>query len=768
MSYRRRRFSRFSPSGQNVFSSSNSYSQSEPYALCFYLYVGFENVDNKFVLDEASDALKLFLRCAKKLQKLERLKAIIENEIAELIEQKQLTKIEKSDSSIAYEEDKEFSIRFSMNGDAITELVVNLCRVFYASQKPIFSAIINSVIFKNSRDNKISYTLSLTKKMRKNIFDISATQFLVDQVKLSENEARYILLQSRFSSNQFLNDAFCSLADLNDERQNNVSAMIGVSQNELRAMLRSDQKIRTFGFLDEDKEFDSTLNDCIEAQTIEPFFSDLLKPLDCSDAYSLDSFSVKPESLEVCLDLLNGKNPVSILFYGKPGSGKTELAKTLGKISGKHVYVFKNETENDRCILNRLMCLLSMDRDDALFIVDEADSILQTIKFTFFSMTPTLDKGTINSMLEHSKNKAIFIINHVGQIDMSTRRRFTFSIQFEAMPESMLRAIAKSKLAPLAISNNAKENLISLFNQYHLTGASVDNIVKVIDGMQSADEDLLLRKAQTVMKENATLLEGKTKMRETVKSEYDTSVLNINVDVQKIIEMVQNATKFAEKNKTSESGIRMLFYGLSETGKTELARYIAGQLGKHIVLKRASDILGKYVGENEANIRSAFTEAENSNAILLFDEADSFFSDRNNAEYTWERTLVNEFLTQMEEFSGILICTTNLRNIMDPAMQRRFHLLVEFKPMKRDGIQKMMSRYFSSLAFSEKQIADLEDMKTVTPGDFGVLADRMRFMNDDDVNAPYVFDELKNMQAEKKKRERGDFDTDHRIGFVGE
>ena len=99
----------------------------------------------------------------------------------------------------------------------------------------------------------------------------------------------------------------------------------------------------------------------------------------------------------------------------------------------------------------------------------------------------------------------------------------------------------------------------------------------------------------------------------------------------------------------------MLFYGLSGTGKTELARYIAEKLNKKICLKRVSDIMSPYVGENEQNIAKAFSEAEASGDVLLFDEADSFFSNRQDAVRSWERTLVNEFLTQMEEFNGILI-----------------------------------------------------------------------------------------------------------------
>lgn len=156
------------------------------------------------------------------------------------------------------------------------------------------------------------------------------------------------------------------------------------------------------------------------------------------------------------------------------------------------------------------------------------------------------------------------------------------------------------------------------------------------------------------------------------------SVLNTSVEAEKIVKMIENAKRFSEKNKGSESGVRLLFYGVSGTGKTEFARYIADKLGKKINVKRVSDIFGCFVGDNEKNIAQAFREAEASGDILLFDEADSFFSDRENAHQTWERNTVNEFLTQMEEFSGILICTTNLKQILDPAINRRFHILCEF------------------------------------------------------------------------------------------
>jgi len=753
---RRRRFRR-----ARKINSSITFTKDEPYAICFYLYNLFEEKSNSSIINDNEEAIKLFLAHTENLGKTGRLKNVLKEELHNLEKHNHIKPLttppseemvfEDADIPYFYEQDKKVE-RAMRHFDNANEVTVDLHRVLYCSDKPVFSSIINTVIFGKDDEYSLTSNLNLTKKHKDAIFDVSKTKFLIDNVNLSEDEARYILMQCRFDTNE---DLHCLTRNCENELRNSLPDMLGITSKKLTYMLRSDQKLKSFGFVDSDGDYDSSLNECIENQSIEPYFSDLLKTLDCTNAYDLDSFSVKSESLEICSDLLNGKNPVSILFYGKPGSGKTELAKSLGKETGKQVYIFKNEAEtNEHCnVLGRLVCLLSMERKDSILIVDEADSLLKTVDFSFFSVSPSKTKGTVNKMLENNKDKVIYIINHQRQIDDSTRRRFTFSIRFESMPKTMLKTIATQKIEPLNITDNTKAALVSMFDKYQLTGQSVENIVKTIEAMECNDEATLLKKAEIVMKENSLLLSGKKKkMRDRVKAEYDLRVLNTSINPVKIVNMVQNAAKYAENNKSTENGIRMLFYGLSGTGKTELARYIAEQLGKEIILRRPSDILSKYVGEDEQNIREAFEEAEQNDAILLFDEADTFFYDRNRAKYSWERSLVNEFLTQMEEFKGILICTTNLRNVMDPAMQRRFHILVEFKPMKFDGIKIMLEKYFPDYHLSNKEIEELEDSESVTPGDFGALSSRIRFMNPDDVNSEYILYELKKLQEEKKKQ----------------
>jgi SpoVK/Ycf46/Vps4 family AAA+-type ATPase len=97
------------------------------------------------------------------------------------------------------------------------------------------------------------------------------------------------------------------------------------------------------------------------------------------------------------------------------------------------------------------------------------------------------------------------------------------------------------------------------------------------------------------------------------------------------------------------------------------------------MIRRASDLVSKFVGETEQQMAAMFREAEAEKAVLLLDEADSFLQDRRHAQRTYEVTEVNEMLQGMERFAGIFICTTNLMDSIDQAALRRFTFKIQFQ-----------------------------------------------------------------------------------------
>ena len=116
---------------------------------------------------------------------------------------------------------------------------------------------------------------------------------------------------------------------------------------------------------------------------------------------------------------------------------------------------------------------------------------------------------------------------------------------------------------------------------------------------------------------------------------------------------------------------RICFYGPPGTGKTAYGNYLARELDRPLLVRRASDLLNMYLGGTEKNLARMFEEARQEGAVLLLDEADSFLQARGRAERSWEVTQVNEMLTQMEDFPGIFFASTNLMDRLDEAALRR-------------------------------------------------------------------------------------------------
>jgi len=193
-----------------------------------------------------------------------------------------------------------------------------------------------------------------------------------------------------------------------------------------------------------------------------------------------------------------------------------------------------------------------------------------------------------------------------------------------------------------------------------------------------------------------------------------------------------------------------LFFLVAITGYTgisaQTARLERGSIAFFDSLdQRVSDLQSMWVGEGEKNIKRAFAEAESEDAILIIDEADSLLFSRDRAVRSWEISFTNEFLTQMERFRGILVCTTNRLSDLDPASLRRFNFKVGFDYLTPEGNVKFYDLFLRDLAgdplnssFKKK----LERIKNLAPGDFKVVRDRYSFFPENEVSQELLIDAL--------------------------
>lgn len=128
-------------------------------------------------------------------------------------------------------------------------------------------------------------------------------------------------------------------------------------------------------------------------------------------------------------------------------------------------------------------------------------------------------------------------------------------------------------------------------------------------------------------------------------------------------------------------GLNVLFAGPSGTGKTMAAEIMANELGLDLYKIDLATVVSKYIGETEKNLDRIFKEAQDSNSILFFDEADAIFGKRSEVRDSHDRYANIEIaylLQKMEEYQGIVILATNLRKNLDEAFARRMHFSVEF------------------------------------------------------------------------------------------
>ena len=152
-----------------------------------------------------------------------------------------------------------------------------------------------------------------------------------------------------------------------------------------------------------------------------------------------------------------------------------------------------------------------------------------------------------------------------------------------------------------------------------------------------------------------------------------------------------------QMQKRLRTGYRVLFYGPPGTGKTLTANVLGNETKKDVYKIDLSMIVSKYIGETEKNLELLFARAEDKDWILFFDEADALFGKRTgvrDAHDKYANQEVSYLLQRVEEFNGLVILSTNMKNNIDDAFIRRFNDIVKFTIPNEDERKEIWEKSF--------------------------------------------------------------------------
>ena len=411
---------------------------------------------------------------------------------------------------------------------------------------------------------------------------------------------------------------------------------------------------------------------------------------------------------------------VNILFYGLPGTGKTELAKTISQTLKTKLFEISYANEDDESIdgYQRLkafkMAQALLSNQNILLMYDEAEDIFDSNDSPFTPKRQS-DKAWLNRILETNTIPTIWITNNIYSIDNAMVRRFDLSVEIPIPNKTKRAEIIKNYSNNLLDENSIK----ILAENENIAPALITRATKVVSSINPQDKT----KAFTQVLNNTLKAQGYKEIKEiseiSLPNIYNPQFINTTTDLDSLTHGI-----------SKHQNARLCLYGPAGTGKSAYGKYIAQTLDKPLLLKKGSDLISKWVGDTEKNIANAFNEAKEEKAVLVFDEVDSFLSDRTNAQRSWEVTQVNEMLVQMENFDGIFIATTNLMNNLDQASLRRFDLKLEFSYLKPEQSWKMFLSYCKDLKLAKPSSSlksSVENLKYLTPGDFAAVVRQNRF-----------------------------------------
>jgi len=403
---------------------------------------------------------------------------------------------------------------------------------------------------------------------------------------------------------------------------------------------------------------------------------------------------------------------VNILIHGPPGTGKTELARVLaGAVRAPlHAIGEADEDGEEPTRWERVHALQLAQRAltgqaQAVLLFDEMEDMIgdsQRGQGDWFARRQG-SKVFINRMLECNPLPVIWTTNALGNVDDAILRRMSFVVRMGHPPRSAALRMAERIAGDEGVIVGPA--IAALIDQAPETGSVLRVAARV--ALLSGERDGGALAAGSLVR----ALRG-GEMPVAVDDAIDLDLFETDRSL---------AVLLANVAASGAADVSLLLSGPPGTGKTALAHHFARSLDRPLLVKRASDLLSKWVGGTERAIAEAFDEARHLDSVLLFDEADSLLFDRRQARTSWEVGQINEMLTWLDRHPLPVVAATNHPDQLDPASLRRFVFKVRLAPLGPERLAKAFVHHFAMAAPNR-----LANLRNLTPGDFAVVARQLR------------------------------------------
>ncbi|HGM5308654.1 TPA: ATP-binding protein [Serratia marcescens] len=371
-----------------------------------------------------------------------------------------------------------------------------------------------------------------------------------------------------------------------------------------------------------------------------------------------------------------------VVIEGRERDGREQALASISAVEGRTVSCFDVSDMHELSVEKQKQITTDIVRDTLL---DNAVLILESFS------EPETGKSSVIRTLEKLLPQVSLPLFLLPTTPAEVPAFRALPYIYLAMPSLSLEEKVRGVQAvwPVLIDDEEEHVVRALAQRYHFCPADVSRLVNEADYYRAIKDlpALSLANLHSALSYRSRMNFGKLAQRITPRRTFEDLVVSAELKGQ--LEEILSTIRLKEtiinthfqRKAGAETGVSVLFYGESGTGKTLAAEVIAQHLGVDLIKVDLPNVVDKFIGETEKNLSRIFDLAQVDSGVLFFDEADALFGKRSETKDARDRHAnieVSYLLQRLETYPGLVILATNNRSHLDSAFNRRFTFITRF------------------------------------------------------------------------------------------